>query len=53
MLLQLQVTNRFLLATFAYENGGLSVADDLVRLVGSGAKTLADSNCGSSGMSSR
>jgi len=37
-LLQLQVTTRSLLGTLAYETGGVSVADGLVRLLGSGAR---------------
>lgn len=36
-LLHLQVTTRSLLGTLAYETGGVSVADGLVRLLGSGA----------------
>jgi hypothetical protein len=37
-LLRLQVTTRSLLGTLAYETGGVSVADGLVRLLGSGAR---------------
>ena len=36
-LLNLQITTRSLLGTLAYETGGVSVADGLVRLLGSGA----------------
>jgi len=37
-LLHLQVTTRSLLGTLAYETGGVSVAEGLVRLLGSGAE---------------
>lgn len=37
-LVRLQVTTRSMLGTLAYETGGLSIADGLVRLLGSGAE---------------
>ena len=37
-LLRLQVTTRSMLGTLAYETGGVSVADGLVRLLGSGVE---------------
>lgn len=37
-LLHLQVTTRSLLGALAYETGGVSVADGLIRLLGSGAE---------------
>lgn len=37
-LVRLQVTTRSMLGTFAYETGGLSIAEGLVRLLGSGSK---------------
>ncbi len=37
-LVRLQVTTRSMLGTLAYETGGISIADGLVRLLGSGAE---------------
>ena len=37
-LVRLQVTTRSILGTFAYDTGGLSIADGLVRVLGSGPK---------------
>ena len=37
-LVRLQVTTRSLLGTLAYETGGISIADGLIRLLGSGAE---------------
>ena len=37
-LVRLQVTTRSMLGTLAYETGGISIADGLVRLIGSGAE---------------